>query len=682
MKGLWFSLLILFCANSYGQSDTLLYKTIGDILFTEKKEQSANVVKLSRKQFLTMAGALEDPTRLLIKSSGISTANDQANSVIYHGLPSQFHQWSLNGAQILNPNHLNNAGTSANLPNNSSGGVNMLSSQVIGSLDFYGNPSSAALRSVGSISNLSLRNPFQNSTNTNLSLIGLEIGIDRIFDDGKSSLMANARYSTVGILTNVIGLDFGGENINYQDLTIGYNKKVSRNGNFHAYAILGRNTNDKTQLPVEERLLFEDSQQINATGLNQIYGAHFENNWDDQSVNITYNYSSQNLDQRSFVPFIVNTQSTWQSAEKMSSFLIEYNKKWKSVKVGSKLIANYIQFDFEYDAPPIEQDFLTFDVSTSHQRFIFSPSVYLSSNKDNKFQYHAEIGYWKNTLFNFFGVDFDDNGNVIGAADISYGSNKFLAKLSFSRGISGSQNIWASYGANSNPKSYNAALTLKYSNLQVQPFYHRIDRILTMRAFSRAYTTLENFDYLPPFINTVSSTPIFTFIPEGKSDIIGTSITYDASFFGITTSTNLTIFEGQLNNGFSIPNNFGHVFNLVIVKAWDIDKNKTIGVSSSFHHRGGAVERIVSTTLSTPWGRTDFENGGDGDPYSVKLSNYYRADLRIFYKPSKTSTVSLDIQNVTNRLNDAGYYYEPTIKDQFLRTQLGLIPVLSWRKSW
>ena len=47
---------------------------------------------------------------------------------------------------------------------------------------------------------MSLRSPYQNSITANLSLIGLEAGIDRVFDEGNSSLLANYRYSTVGLL--------------------------------------------------------------------------------------------------------------------------------------------------------------------------------------------------------------------------------------------------------------------------------------------------------------------------------------------------------------------------------------------------------------------------------------------------------------------------------------------------
>ena len=143
----FFSLCYLL---GFGQieSDTTLKNSIEELQISSSRVYEKGTVSLSRKQFLTMAGALEDPTRLLIKTPGISTANDQANSVIYHGMPAQYHQWSLYGARILNPNHNSNAGTISDLPSTSAGGVNMMSGQVIGSLEFNGNPS---VKSLGSL---------------------------------------------------------------------------------------------------------------------------------------------------------------------------------------------------------------------------------------------------------------------------------------------------------------------------------------------------------------------------------------------------------------------------------------------------------------------------------------------------------------------------------------------------
>jgi len=121
-----------------------------------------------------------------MKYPGFSVSNDQNNAIIYDGLPSHYSTWSLYGAQIANPNHLSNAGTVNDKPSRSAGGVNIFSGQVIGGLDYYTGIDGPA-HGIGGVADMSLRSPYQNSITANLSLIGLEAGIDRVFDEGNSA---------------------------------------------------------------------------------------------------------------------------------------------------------------------------------------------------------------------------------------------------------------------------------------------------------------------------------------------------------------------------------------------------------------------------------------------------------------------------------------------------------------
>jgi len=112
-------LLILLLYTALASGQTLDY--ISDSLSTPieiktSRSYDNGVVTLGRSQFLSFPASFDDPARLLLKYPGISTPNDQANAVIYHGLPSHMHQWQLYGARTLNPNHLSNAGTANDGP--------------------------------------------------------------------------------------------------------------------------------------------------------------------------------------------------------------------------------------------------------------------------------------------------------------------------------------------------------------------------------------------------------------------------------------------------------------------------------------------------------------------------------------------------------------------------------------
>ena len=64
------------------------------------------------------------------------------------------------------------------------------------------------------------------------------------------------------------------------------------------------------------------------------------------------------------------------------------------------------------------------------------------------------------------------------------------------------------------------------------------------------------------------------------------------------------------------------------------------------------------------------------------MPDYFRADLRMSLKWNRrhfTSTLSLDIQNLTNRLNTYDRFYDAQ-KDGIVTVhQTGLIPVLNYR---
>ncbi|MCB0785775.1 MAG: hypothetical protein KDC02_16420, partial [Flavobacteriales bacterium] len=63
---------------------------------------------------------------------GVVTPNDQANHLVVRGTSPNATNYVLEGAEMVSPNHLSNAGTASDLPMLSGGGVNILSAQMLG----------------------------------------------------------------------------------------------------------------------------------------------------------------------------------------------------------------------------------------------------------------------------------------------------------------------------------------------------------------------------------------------------------------------------------------------------------------------------------------------------------------------------------------------------------------------
>ena len=70
------------------------------------------------------------------------------------------------------------------------------------------------------------------------------------------------------------------------------------------------------------------------------------------------------------------------------------------------------------------------------------------------------------------------------------------------------------------------------------------------------------------------------------------------------------------------------------------------------------------------------------NPYSVQLPNYFRFDLKLSFKrnyKNMTTTLVFDIQNVSNRENAAFDDYNPSTNRVERFSQVGLLPIISYK---
>ena len=651
--------------------DSMLSEYLSTISVRSVRPYINREVKLSRQQFMTMAGALEDPTRLLIKYPGISTANDQANSVIYRGMPSHFHQWTMYGARILNPNHQANAGTISDLPSRTAGGVNMLSGQLIGSLDFNGQPSEKALFALGGTSDIKLRNGYKNGLTTNLSLIGLEAGIDRVSKDQKSNFLLNYRYSTVGLLTSA-GLDFGGEDIRYQDLTTKYSFGDD-NHKWTVYGSAGLSTNQKDaiadgEVPTEVK----DLQEIDFGQVVVIAGANFAVRKDNQAIsNTTLNISHRKADRTAdYLLFSPTPVSDYESTETMVSLHSDWihRKHWKNG-------INQYTYGFIFDANVVDRKI---DLALANT----NAAELINLNYDDvTFQAVPRLTFGHRLIMDWnlessLGANIVVNENTylapVGSIAAVYNEKELSGKVAFSLSSQITEPELELVGSKSDLiNSLNVDITGSYKGFGGSLFLHRMNGLAFLSA--SYFSSVSELDQLP------ISDPTTSGDARDATTISGGSIFVNRNISGVDLSANATLLADAADDEIDLPNNFGHMLNMTLTKSWRLKSQKVIGVSTAVHYRGGAQQAKVDLDRSLAWGYTVADGAGG---LSLELEDYFRSDLRIFYMPSARSTISLDIQNVTGRENAAYYFYEPLTQGITLKRQLGLIPILSWRVHW
>jgi hypothetical protein len=108
-------------------------------------------------------------------------------------------------------------------------------------------------------------------------------------------------------------------------------------------------------------------------------------------------------------------------------------------------------------------------------------------------------------------------------------------------------------------------------------------------------------------------------------------------------------------------------------------KSKTFGVNLKTIYAGGLRTTPIDYTASQQQGYTVYK---EKEAYSLQNTPYFRTDIGVSMKWNRkhiTSTLSLDIQNVTNRLNEFGQWYDSE-KNKIVTTyQTGIIPILNYK---
>jgi hypothetical protein len=117
-------------------------------------------------------------------------------------------------------------------------------------------------------------------------------------------------------------------------------------------------------------------------------------------------------------------------------------------------------------------------------------------------------------------------------------------------------------------------------------------------------------------------------------------------------------------------------------KEWSSEKSygdRIIGVNGGIHWRKGMHDQQIDLEESRDAGYTIYEYEGD---FSIEMEDYVRIDLRVYMrkeKPDRTTTWSLDVQNLLSRENAFFSLYDPFQEAIRQTKQLGIVPVLSYR---
>ena len=604
-------------------------------------------VLINEEQVNRFAATYYDPARLVTSVPDIAVANDQNNQISLRGVSPAYNTWRLEGAEILNPNHLSNAGTFTDRPTANGGGVNMISAQMLSSSNLlYGNHGSEFGNFQGGLFDMELKegNKEQIQWTTQASLIGLDVAADgRFSENSPATFAANYRYSFTGLLTN-FGVDFGGESIGFQDLSMSVNLPVGQRSELKLFAVGGASFNEFEHKPFEESERYKDRQDISYRNRTGIVGGRLSSTYSKMSV--SHSLAASVVDNKYQVSLYTDRDNRYlRSTENLTELLISAHSK----------------VDYQLNRGSIQGGLMTNVYKREiYDQFLLRP--YLSWRGKLSRQVIFDLG----TAYSIT----PDDQQIEPRFELQYAVSRVESlKLGVGR-YSQLLNHYNYIFDNPSGRTFNR---------EEYPFQNSMRYTLTYEAEKRGFINSYNF-FLYYFdevrVNDFSFRPTDgVAIAEDPAIAYGitwmTERNFDNNYYFRLGATWLNSEIGDKSTQYDL----GYSANASLGKSWDFSngmKNRELGINMRTLAQGGQY-----------FNRFDGWWFDEDDRYQT--ADYFRADLRLTWTKQnngRTTTWALDIQNVTNRENEAYRYFDQFTGQRETQYQLGMIPILSWKTAW
>jgi hypothetical protein len=645
----------------------------------------AGLRPLSIEKTLRVPANFLDPVRAVATYPGVVTANDQGNAIIVHGNSPNGLLWRINGLDIVNPNHLANAGTFSDKPAANGGGVNIVSAQMLGHTNFY----LGALpinygNALAGVVDMGLRegNTQQYEYTAQASLIGMDAAAEGPLNSKRnSSFLANYRYSTVGLL-GAMGVDFGDEAITFQDFSFNLAFHQKHGGKVMVFGLGGLSRNDFDAKEVADREEFKDLFDIKYKAYTYALGATYEvplANGARFSGGLSYSATQQERTQQMPGETIASYNENYFYRRGQLSAFARYTKRIGEQTLLDAGINITSLADTLMGARGFSGDFcqscMLDSLSGKVSGLLYQPyfslrmawsatSGMVAGARYVGFTYGRGSGVAEPRVSIYY------NPSVNTSFDLAYAmvnqlqmTGTYLAAGNANLGFTKSHQVTLNYTQRFRSAKFNA--TAYYQKLVDVPVS------LSDSSFST--------------INLMENVAPAYLVPDGTGQNYGLDLLLERSFYGhhyftagasVYNSTYSTInnatYGTRFNGRYTLSGMYG--------REWSKpSRNRTIGASLRALYLGGLRESIIDPTASELAIQTRYY---ERDPYSVKLKDYFRIDLRVSFrknKPGYTRTLSFDLQNVLNTQNEAYHYYDNYKREITTKYQLGLIPMVVYR---
>ncbi len=641
---------------------------------------------LTVEQSLRFPATFFDPARLAMSYAGVAGTNDQANHFSVRGNGPMANAWLLEGAEIVTPNHLTNAGTASDLPTLSGGGTTILSAQMLGTSQLLmGSMSAPYGNALGGIMDLRLRPGTTERTafTVQAGLIGIDLSAEGpIRKGGRASYLVNYRYSTLGLL-GAMGVALGDEAITFQDLSFHLALPIGTT----EVTVFGMGGNSSNRFAAKDSAAWEfdkDSRNIDYTARVGAAGLTFEKgigkngSWKTTAV-ISANDQERLSEETAFAngtaPWIIRDTACLreQKLSVLSAVDMYVGKRTRLVVGGSAMQRTVAKANRS--------------VNESLAGWLLRPYARMERSLGQRMQVELGLAYahWTANASACVEPRASVRWNVNERHAISVGAGQ----RSQLPAVQNYALYYRWFAQQPIAPTDNAGLGLLRSQDVEIMYEHRftrfmrttltgfVQRILDVPVGARFELAVDGSGY--GLLNEWDALTVLPLTAQGEGFNAGGQFSFERTLHsGLFYQVNATVFNATYTDRFATTFSSrwssGVIANAVLGREFvkqKEDRKRTWGVNGRLNYTGG--QRYTPRPS---------EVGQVVEPYSAQLNAAYRLDLRIYLKrerPGRTGLWSLDLLNATNAQNEAFKYFDVRKGEEVTKYQLGLIPNLSYR---
>ncbi|MCB9355248.1 MAG: TonB-dependent receptor [Lewinellaceae bacterium] len=675
------------------EEDLLAAREVVVLAKAEKQKPLNELSTVSARTFSVeetqrFAVAVNDPARMASAYAGVVTAEDGNNIIVIRGNAPNGLLWRMEGVDIPNPNHFSSVGSSG-------GGISILSAQLLSNSDFLTGAFAAEYgNALSGVFDLRLRkgNSEKREYTIQAGVLGLDAAVEgpMRFGTRTGSYLVNYRYSTLSILGK-LGVNIGDAQTDFQDLSFNFWMPAGKWGQFTLFGLGGLSKQRYDGLA--DSLQWEDdiSKQYawDFTANTGVLGLMHSIVWGDNTFLKTVVAASgtRNGDrteefQNDYSLRRLFDGSYGQSKITASSVLTHKFSPRHLLRTGGYV--NFLRFNFKQhewddDAERLEEQIHNSGTATSADLFA-------------QWQYRATERLTMNAGLHAIYFFLNKTHSLEPRAALKYAFNERQA-LSLGYGLHGQMQPLGVYfveGADGSQPNRALGFTrahhlvLSYDqlldgnwHLKPELYYQALFDAPVSRDTLDAFSMLNVFDGFEGEIvanrgagrNYGVELTAEKFLTDGFYFLLSASL-FRSEYRGSDGVWRNTRFDTRFANS------------LVAGKEWNWNrgrKNRSFGVNVKMTWTGGHRESPIDLTASIEQGKTVRD---ETRAFEERMPNYFRFDAGLRLKRNYehlTTTLSIDVQNATNRENVFGRYFDERSGAIKYFYQSPLIPILSYR---